>query len=181
MPEAWTKIGSLGPGDVGYIVSAASRSTSEIKIGRHDHARQRGRRPRCCRAIRKSDRWCFADFIRSSHERLRETEGGPGEATFERLGSDLFLGELGRARLRLPLRLPGPAAHGGRPGAHPPRIRRGDHLHLSERGLQGEEARWRGHRGGQPHQPAGPGNHRSISPSPRSRPPSISRTSSWAT
>ena len=40
-------------------------------------------------------------------------------------------GDLGGAGLRLPLRVPGPAAPGDRPGAPAPRIRHGHHRHLS--------------------------------------------------
>ena len=62
--------------------------------------------------------------------------------------------------VRIPVRLPRAPAHGDHPGADPARARRGDHLHVPERHLQGAQARRRDDRGGQPRQHARPGSDR---------------------
>ena len=53
----------------------------------------------------------------------------------------LRAGDLGRARLRLPLRLPRPAAPGDHPGAAGARVRPGPDLDRAERGLPGRAGR----------------------------------------
>ena len=119
--------------------------------GRHRHLEKKlpdkpARPRRRCPASRKSSRRCSPGSIRSrptSTTRLRdaleklklndaslhyEPETSPG------------------AGLRLPLRLPRPAAHGDRAGAAGARIRPGPHHHRAERGLPGAAARRRGAR-----------------------------------
>ena len=58
------------------------------------------------------------------------------------------------AGLRLPLRLPGPAAHGDRAGAAGARVRPGPDHHRAQRGLPGREERRRSDHGGEPVQDA---------------------------
>ena len=70
-----------------------------------------------------------------------------GQAAAERRGAGLRAGDLAGARLRLPLRVPRPAAHGDRQGAAGARVRPVADLDLAERGLP------RDHRGR-------PGDHR---------------------
>lgn len=54
------------------------------------------------------------------------------------------------ARLRLPLRLPRPAAHGDRAGAAGARVRPGSDHDRAQRGLPGGQERRRSHHGGEP-------------------------------
>jgi hypothetical protein len=73
-----------------------------------------------------------------------------GEAQAQRrLAALRARGEPG-ARLRLPLRLPRPAAHGDRAGAPGARVRPGPDHDRAQRGLPGAAGRRRGHHGGEP-------------------------------
>ena len=76
------------------------------------------------------------------------------EAAAERRVVLLRAGNLGRARLRLPLRLPRPAAHGDRPGAARARVRHGPGDDGAGRAVPGDDDRRRGARDRQPGQAA---------------------------
>ena len=81
--------------------------------------------------------------------RARPVAGRAGEAAPQRQRLQLRAGELGRAGLRLPLRLPGPAAPGDRAGAPGARVPdRPDH-HRAQRALPGDHRERRGAGGGQ--------------------------------
>ena len=62
---------------------------------------------------------------------------GAGQAAAQRRRADLRAGDLGGAGLRLPLRLPRPAAPGDHPRAAGARVRPGPDLHRAQRGLPG--------------------------------------------
>ena len=62
---------------------------------------------------------------------------GPRQAPAQRRRARLRAGDLGGAGLRLPLRVPRPAAPGDRPGAARARVRPRPDLHRAQRGLPG--------------------------------------------
>ena len=82
-----------------------------------------------------------------------------------------------RARLRLPLRLPRPAAHGDRPRAAGARVRPVPHLHRAERRLPRRHGKRPGAPGDQPERL--PRRHRRLrrTPGPRATPAARSRKS----
>ena len=68
---------------------------------------------------------------------LREVPRRAREAAPERLGAALRAGSLRSARLRLPLRVPGPAAHGHRAGAARARVRADPGHQRTDGGVRG--------------------------------------------
>jgi GTP-binding protein LepA len=101
--------------------SPASRNSKAAKVGDTVTMRSTGE-PRRCPASRKSSRRCSPACIRS-----RPTSTIParlaGEAQAQRRLAALRAGSFAGAGLRLPLRLPRPAAHGNRAGASGARVR----------------------------------------------------------
>ena len=91
------------------------------------------------------------------------------EAPPQRRQLHLHAGELGRARVRVPLRLPRPAPHGDRPGAPRARVRPRPHrLGAVGRVPRQADPRPRRGRGRQPVAPPQPDRHRGPSRSPGS-------------
>ena len=78
--------------------------------------------------------------------RLRRAARGAREAAAQRLGVLLRARDVGGARLRLPLRLPRPAAHGDRAGTSRTRVRHGPDHDGAGRALPGDDDRRRGAR-----------------------------------
>jgi GTP-binding protein LepA len=74
----------------------------------------------------------------NQYDSLRDVAG---EAEAQRRLAALRAGSLAGARLRLPLRLPRPAAHGDRPGTSRARVRPGPDHHRADRGLRSPDAR----------------------------------------
>ena len=107
--------------------------------------------------------------------RLREPAGRHGPAAAERQLVQVRARDQPGARLRLPLRLPRPAAHGDRPGAAGAGVRPGPHHHRPLGALQGSPHRRHRRGGGQPLQAAAPApdrqhrgaDHRGDHPHPR--------------
>ena len=105
-----------------------------------------GRRHRDDRAPRRhrgADRLprTQADGVLRAVSRRRLGLPGParraGQAAAQRRRADLRAGDVGGAGVRLPLRLPRPAAHGDHPGAAGARVRPRPDLDLAERRLPG--------------------------------------------
>ena len=69
--------------------------------------------------------------------RLPDAARRAGAAAAQRRRADLRAGDLRRARLRLPHRLPRPAPHGDHPRPPRARVRPRPHLHRAQRGLRG--------------------------------------------
>ena len=111
----------LGPGEVGYLI-AGIKDVGEAKVGETvTDAAPPGRGAR--RATASPSRWCSAASTRST---ATSTPTCARPSSKLRLNDSSFTyepGDLGRARLRLPLRLPRPAAHGDHPGAARARVR----------------------------------------------------------
>ena len=89
-------------------------------------------------------------------ERVRPAARRAGEAQAQRQLAALRARGQPGAGLRLPLRLPRPAAHGDRAGAARARVRPGPDHHRAERGLPGRAERRHGAAGREPVQDARP-------------------------
>ena len=86
----------------------------------------------------------FAGLLSGRRARVSGAARRAREAAAERRVVLLRAGDLGRARLRLPLRLPRPAAHGDRPGAARARVRHGPGHDRAGRAVPGDDDRRRG-------------------------------------
>src|SRR5437660_1115886 len=76
--------------------------------------------------LRQADPHGLRGDLSDLQRRPPPPEEGPREAPPERRELRLRAGEVGGARVRLPLRLPGPPPHGDRPGAPRARVERAD-------------------------------------------------------
>ena len=158
----------LSAGEVGYII-AGIKELQRRAGRRHRHAREQARAPSRCRASRKIKPQVFAGLYpveSNEYEALRDAL-----AKLQLNDAALhFEPEVSQALgLRLPLRLPGPAAHGDRAGAARARVRPGPDHHRADRGLRGAAARRHGDRRSTTREAAGPGagSRRSASRSSR--------------
>lgn len=138
-------------GDVGYICSGI-KTSADVKVATRSPRWPTPRR-RPSRASRMSSRWSSRASIPSRRTSTR-TSGLRSKAAAQRRLADLRARELAGARLRLPLRIPRPAAHGDHPGAPLPRVRHGRHHHCAERLLPRHDDAGRAARGPQPLGPA---------------------------
>ena len=123
----------LGPGEVGFI-TAAIKDVADARVG--DTITEAGRpadaplpgfqpaKPMVFAGIFPTDSAHYED-LRDALDKLRLND-----ASFTREPETL-----GGAGLRVPLRLPGPAAHGDRPGAARARVQPGPHHHRADRAL----------------------------------------------
>ena len=103
------------------------------KVGDTDHARAAARRRRRCRASRKSSRRCSPASSRSSRTSTRRCATRWTSCKLNDCVAALRARGLAGAGLRLPLRLPRPAAHGHRAGAARARVRHGPDHHGADR------------------------------------------------
>ncbi len=121
----------LETGEVGYIITGV-KDVAQVRVGRHHHGQEApGRRSPAGLQGRAAD-----GVHRPVPDRGRQVRGAARrarEAQAERRGAQLRARELGRARLRLPLRVPRPAAHGHRARAPGARVRPRAHHHDAER------------------------------------------------
>ena len=86
----------------------------------------------------------FAGLYPVEGHQYRRAARRAREAAAQRRVVLLRAGDLGGARLRLPLRLPRPAAHGDRPGAARARVRHGPGHDGAGRAVPGDDDRRRG-------------------------------------
>jgi GTP-binding protein LepA len=103
---------------------------------RHHHRRGRIPPPRRCPASRRSSPMVFSGIYPVEHDDYEQLKLAWASSRSTTPPSPTGR-KLRRAGLRLPLRLPRPAAHGDRAGAPAPRVRHGRHLDLPGRGLPG--------------------------------------------
>ena len=169
----------MSAGEVGYVITGI-KDVTELRVGDTLTSRER---PAADAAVRLP-RGEADGLLRSLSDRHRPLRGSARRARpprAQRRRAFLRARDLRRARLRLPLRIPRPAAHGHRPRAPRARVRPGAAGDDPERALRGEAAELR--RGGgrpQPHRDAGSRARSRRSWSPTSAPPSSPRTTSWA-
>ena len=122
-----------GPSSCRWTVSSPATSATspqaedrrEVKIGDTFTA---AARPAASRlpGYQETSRWCSPASI-PCLARTTSCSASAREAAHQRRRLHLRARELGRPRLRLPLRLPRPAPHGDRPGTAAPRVRPGPH------------------------------------------------------
>ena len=122
---------------------------------RHRHRRAPSRATEALAGYRDPKPMVFSGPVPDRRLGLPRAARRPGQAAAQRRRAGLRAGDVGRARLRLPLRLPRPAAHGDRARAARARVRPRPDLHRAQRRLPG--GRWRTAR-------------RSSSPTPASSP-----------
>ena len=114
-------VDDLGPGEIGYI-TAAIKTVADCSVGdtiTDDRTPATEALPGFKPSVPVV--WCgLYPVDADDFEKLREVAG---PAAAERRELPLRAGDLRRAGLRLPLRLPGTAASGDHPGAADPRVR----------------------------------------------------------
>ncbi len=126
----------LRAGEVGFII-AGIKELKAAKVGdTHHHGGQR-QAAEALPGFKEVKPQVFAglypveaneyDPLRDALEKLKLNDAS----------LQLRAGSLAGAGLRLPLRLPGPAAHGDRAGAPGARVRPGPDHHRADRGLRG--------------------------------------------
>ena len=144
----------LVAGEVGYVATGL-KSIREAQVG--DTMTSAARRRRCAPArLQGAAAAGLRRHLPDARRRLSRAARRARQAPPQRRRLRLRAGVLGRARLRIPLRLPRPAAHGDHPGAPGARVRpRPDRLGAERRvPRQGPSHRGRG-RGRQPGADAG--------------------------
>ena len=160
-----TPVAELGPGEVGYLI-AGIKDVGEARVG--ETVTEAGRHERT--GAGRLPRPQADGVLRPLPDRRRRLRGParePRAAEAQRRVDHLRARDVGRARLRLPLRLPRPAAHGDRAGAAGAGVRPGPDRHRAERRVPRArtDGASRGRR--QPGRPAGaPGDrvHRGALP-----------------
>ena len=116
-----TPVASLGPGEVGYLI-AGIKDVGEARVGETvTDGRAPGRR--CSRATAIPKPMVFCGLYPGRRRRVRRPARGAREAAAQRLVVHVRARDVGRARLRVPVRLPRPAAHGDRARAARARVR----------------------------------------------------------
>ena len=167
---ALTPVDALEAGEVGYVITGI-KDVSLLRVGDTlTTRREPGRRAAARLPGRQADG--VLRPVPGGHRPLQRPPRRAREALAERRGADLRARDQPRAGLRLPLRLPGPAAHGHRARAPGARVRRGPAGHDADGGVRGhaDRRRRRGRCTRRPRCPSATGSRRSASPTsaPRS-------------
>ena len=145
---------ALGPGEVGYLITGV-KDVTQLRVG--DTLTSRANpAAEPLPGYREVKPMVFCGLFPIDSDRFPDLRDALEKLTPERRGAHLGARDLGRAGLRLSLRLPRPAAHGHRARAPRARVRpraAGDH---AERGVRGDAHERRGHPGPQPDRHARP-------------------------
>ena len=129
-----TQVDELGPGEIGFI-TAAIKEVADTRVGDTiTDDTQAGHRDAA--GLQAGDPGGVLRPVPGRRRRLRDAARGDGQAAPQRRQLLLRDGNLRRARLRLPLRLPRPAASGNHPGAAVARVRPQPDRDRAERDLQ---------------------------------------------
>ena len=102
---------------------------------RHDHARRQAGRDRAAARLPRAEAHGVVGAVPGRRQRLRRPARRPRQAEAQRRGPALRARDLAGARVRVPVRVPRPAAHGHREGAPRARVRPGAHRDGAERGV----------------------------------------------
>ncbi len=155
---AMTAVQGMDAGDVGYLITGI-KDVAKLRVGDTLTALERpASEP--LEGYREVQADGLLRPLPDRHRSLRRPARRAREAGPQRRRALLGAGDLGGARLRLPLRLPRPAAHGDRARAAGTRVRPRPAGDDAERALPGAPHQRRGIRGPQPDRPARPGHDR---------------------
>ena len=164
----------LGPGEIGFL-TASIKEVADTRVGdtitddkKPVAAPLPGFRPRHSGGVLRP--------VPGRCRRLRRPARRDGQASPQRRELQLRDGNLGRARLRLPLRLPRPPASGNHPGAARARVQPQPDRDRAVGDLQDQADRRQRDRDSQSGRHAGCGEDPEKSRSPGSGPPSSRRT-----
>ena len=149
---------ALGPGELGYL-TASIKEVADCRVRRHHHRRP-GAGGRAARRIQTIGAGGVLQSVPRRQRQIRGSEGQSGQAAFERRQLSHVGGILDRARLRLPLRILGPAAHGDRAGTPHARVRPRSDRHRAVGALPRAPDRRHAHGSAQSVGFSGPGAHR---------------------
>ena len=140
-PKVDSPSDELSAGEVGFVIAGHQGAASAAQGRRHAHPAPTRRRPKPLPGFKEIKPQVFAGLYPVEAERVRGAARRAGEAAPQRRVAALRAGDLAGAGLRLPLRLPRPAAHGHRAGAPRARVRHDAHHHRADGGLPGRAAR----------------------------------------
>ena len=130
---------TLDAGEVGYVATGL-KNVKRVPRRRHHHRRRAARRPSRCPATARPSRWSSPASTRSTATTTTLLRDALDKLQLND-ASLIYEPEISRrARLRLPLRLPRPAAHGDRPGAARARVRPRPPRHRAQRRVRGHDA-----------------------------------------
>ena len=115
-----TPVATLGPGEVGYLI-AGIKDVGEAKVG--ETVTDAGAPRRAARGLPRPEADGVLRPLSGRRRRVRRPARGAREAAAQRLVVHVRARDVGRARLRVPLRLPRPVAHGDHPRAARARVR----------------------------------------------------------
>ena len=133
------EVGELGVGEVGFLV-ANIKKISDAKIG--DTITETSRpTSEPFPGFKELKPMVFAGLLSGRRPRVPGTARRAREAAAERCVVLLRAGDVRGARVRLPVRVPRPAAHGDRPGAARARVRRGPGDDRARRAVPGDDDR----------------------------------------
>ena len=169
-------------GEVGYVATGL-KNVKDCRVGDTitDGA---SAAPSRCPATGPPSRWSSPASIPSQANDYAPPARRPRQAQAQRRRAHLRAGVQRRPRLRLPLRLPRPAAHGDRAGAAGARVRPRPARHRAQRRVRGDEDRRHGARRRQPGRPAaadGDRRHpRAVDEHQRSSRPTATSAPSWS-
>ena len=125
---------SSRPGEVGYVV-ASLRERARRPRGRHDPRRRTTAPTELLPGYRDVKSMVFAGIYPTDSDQYEDLRDALEKLQLNDASPALRAGDVHRARLRLPLRLPRPAAHGDRAGAAGARVRPRPHHHGADRGV----------------------------------------------
>ena len=151
-------VDDLGPGEIGFI-TAAIKTVADCKVG-DTITDDRSPAAEPLPGFKPSRAGGVVRPVPGRCRRFREAARQPGQAAAERRELPLRPGNLGGAGLRLPLRLPRPAAPGNHPGAAVARVRPRPDRHRPHRGLSRAPHQRRDGGTAQPGRHAGRQRHR---------------------
>ena len=146
-PDPKPSVG-LGVGEVGYLITGV-KDVRQSKVGDTVTSARHGAKE-ALTGYREPKPMVYSGPVSRRRLGLPEPARRPGQAAAQRCGADLRAGNVGGARLRVPVWLPGPAAHGDHPRAPGARIRPGPDLDVAERRVPGGQRGQQRDRGDQP-------------------------------
>ena len=126
---------SLAAGEVGYLITGV-KDVRQARVGDTVTSAARPAAEAAAR-VRPSPADGVLRPVSGGRRRLPGTARRPRQAAAERRRTRVRAGDVHRARLRLPVRVPRAAAHGDRAGTAGAGVRSLAHLHRAQRGLPG--------------------------------------------